>query len=169
MFDIGWSEIVVIGIVALLVVGPKELPALLRTVGRYFGMVKKQAAEFRSQFDEAMREAELDQLKKDLESAKTQVETTLHETKHTVESEIGRAQTELDTAVANTDLTPEKDKPAAPAADTAKAANGATALPSADNAPATVTAGGEGTPAAPGGEAPPAPEPERDSDRRPKA
>ena len=45
MFDIGWTELVVIGVVALLVVGPKELPALLRTIGRYMGMVKRQANE----------------------------------------------------------------------------------------------------------------------------
>ena len=64
MFDIGGGELLVIGIVALVVIGPKELPALLRTVGNAMGKVRRMAAEFRGQFDDAMREAELDQAKK---------------------------------------------------------------------------------------------------------
>jgi sec-independent protein translocase protein TatB len=64
MFDIGGGELLVIGIVALVVIGPKELPGLLRTAGNAMGKVRRMAAEFRGQFDEAMREAELDQAKK---------------------------------------------------------------------------------------------------------
>jgi len=102
MFDISWSEILIIGIVALLVVGPKELPALLRTIGRYAGMVKRQAAEFRAQFDEAMRETELEQLKRDVENIKADTEATLREAEHSVETEIGDAKRELDTAATGT-------------------------------------------------------------------
>ena len=64
MFDIGWSELVVIGVVALIAIGPKELPAVLRTVGQYMGKVRRMAAEFQGQFQEAMREAEMADLKK---------------------------------------------------------------------------------------------------------
>ncbi len=64
MFDIGGGELLVIGIVALVVIGPKELPGLLRTAGNAMGKVRRMAAEFRGQFDDAMREAELDQAKK---------------------------------------------------------------------------------------------------------
>ncbi len=64
MFDIGGGELLVIGIIALVVIGPKELPGLLRTVGNAMGKVRRMAGEFRMQFDEAMREAELDQAKK---------------------------------------------------------------------------------------------------------
>lgn len=67
MFDLTSSKLLILGIVALLVVGPKDFPILLRTIGKYVGMIKKQAAEFRSQFDEAMRDAELQQLKTDVE------------------------------------------------------------------------------------------------------
>ncbi len=74
MFDIGWSELLVLGVIALIVVGPKELPGLLRTIGRYAGVLRRQAGEFRAQFDQAMREAELDQLKKDITGFKTEVE-----------------------------------------------------------------------------------------------
>jgi sec-independent protein translocase protein TatB len=64
MFDIGWGELVLIGIVALIAIGPKELPTVLRTLGQYMGKIKRMASEFQGQFQEAMREAEMDDLKK---------------------------------------------------------------------------------------------------------
>ena len=60
MFDIGWSEIVVVVIITILVVGPKELPGLLRTVGKTVGNVRRMAGDFQNQFNQALREAELD-------------------------------------------------------------------------------------------------------------
>jgi sec-independent protein translocase protein TatB len=73
MFDIGWGELVVIGIVALIAIGPKELPTVLRTLGQYMGKVRRMAAEFQGQFQEAMREAELADLKKHAEDLKSSV------------------------------------------------------------------------------------------------
>lgn len=67
MFDIGWSELLLIGIVALIAIGPKELPGALRTLGQWMAKVRRMAAEFQGQFQEAMREAEIDQLKKDMD------------------------------------------------------------------------------------------------------
>jgi sec-independent protein translocase protein TatB len=64
MFDIGWGELVVIGVVALIAIGPKELPAVLRATGQWMGKIRRMANEFQDQFKEAMREAELDDLKK---------------------------------------------------------------------------------------------------------
>jgi sec-independent protein translocase protein TatB len=64
MFDIGWSELLVIAVVALIAIGPKELPGVLRNVGHWMGKVRRMAAEFQSQFQEAMREAEMEDLKK---------------------------------------------------------------------------------------------------------
>ncbi|KAF0226951.1 MAG: sec-independent protein translocase protein [Beijerinckiaceae bacterium] len=64
MFDVGWSELVVIGVVALVVIGPKELPGVIRTVGKAVGKLRTMAGEFRGQFDDAMREAELHEVKK---------------------------------------------------------------------------------------------------------
>src|SRR5215813_1120076 len=74
MFNIGWSELLVIGIVALLVIGPKELPGALRTLGQWVTKVRRMASEFQNQFHEAMREAELAELKKEVDemSAKAQ-------------------------------------------------------------------------------------------------
>jgi sec-independent protein translocase protein TatB len=68
MFDIGWSELLVIGMVALVVIGPKELPTVLRTVGQWMTKIRRMASEFQGQFQEAMREAEMDELKKNVDS-----------------------------------------------------------------------------------------------------
>jgi sec-independent protein translocase protein TatB len=64
MFDIGWGELVVIGVVALIAIGPKELPGVLRMTGQWMGKIRRMASEFQDQFKEAMREAEMDDLKK---------------------------------------------------------------------------------------------------------
>jgi sec-independent protein translocase protein TatB len=63
MFDIGWSELLVIGAVALIAIGPKELPGTLRMVGQWIGKAKRMAADFQGQFQEAMREAEIAEMK----------------------------------------------------------------------------------------------------------
>jgi sec-independent protein translocase protein TatB len=73
MFDIGWGELVVIGIVALIAIGPKELPTVLRTLGQYMAKVRRMASEFQGQFQEAMREAEMADLKKQAEDLKSSV------------------------------------------------------------------------------------------------
>src|SRR5262245_65445544 len=70
MFDIGWSELVLIGVVALIAIGPKELPGVLRTVGQWMGKARRMAAEFQSQFQEAMREAEMADLKKSFDEVR---------------------------------------------------------------------------------------------------
>lgn len=66
MLEVGWSELLVIAIILIVVVGPKDLPAMMRTFGRVMGRVRTMANEFRGQFDEAMREAELDDVRKGL-------------------------------------------------------------------------------------------------------
>ena len=68
MFDITSSKLLILAIVALIVVGPKDLPVLLRTVGKYLSIVRRHAADFRAQLDEVMREAELDDIKKEFDN-----------------------------------------------------------------------------------------------------
>src|SRR5437660_6521770 len=68
MFELDWGKLVVIGIVALIVIGPKELPAVLRMVGQWMGKMRRMAAEFQGQFQEAMREAEMAELKGHVDS-----------------------------------------------------------------------------------------------------
>jgi len=70
MFDIGWSELVVIAVVALIAIGPKELPGVLRMVGQWMGKARKMASEFQGQFNEAMREAEMEDVKKAFDDIK---------------------------------------------------------------------------------------------------
>ncbi|QUS40129.1 twin-arginine translocase subunit TatB [Tardiphaga alba] len=70
MFDIGWSELVVIGVVALIAIGPKELPGVLRMVGQWMGKARRMASEFQGQFNEAMREAEMADVKKAFDDVK---------------------------------------------------------------------------------------------------
>ena len=70
MFDIGWSEIAVIAVVALIAIGPKELPGVLRMVGQWMGKARKMASEFQGQFQEAMREAEMADLKKSFDEVR---------------------------------------------------------------------------------------------------
>ena len=67
MFNFGWGEIVLIGIVALIAIGPKELPTVLRSVGQMVAKLRRMANEFQGQFQEALREAEIADLKKSAE------------------------------------------------------------------------------------------------------
>lgn len=70
MFDLGWPEILVIAIVLIVVVGPKDLPRVLRGFGRTTSKMREMAGDFRKQFDEAMKEAELDDVKNLVDDAR---------------------------------------------------------------------------------------------------
>lgn len=69
MLDIGWSEMAIVAVVALFVIGPRELPKVLRTLGRYAGKIKAVAREFQDSIDEAVRESEIGEVKKQIEAA----------------------------------------------------------------------------------------------------
>jgi len=69
MFDIGWSEMAIIMLVALIVIGPKDLPRVARNVGKWVGKGRALAREFQSQLEEMAREAELDKVKGEIEKA----------------------------------------------------------------------------------------------------
>lgn len=71
MLDIGWTELVVIAIVLIVVVGPKDLPPMLRAFGRMTSKLRGMASEFRQQFDEALREADLDEVRKTISDAQS--------------------------------------------------------------------------------------------------
>jgi sec-independent protein translocase protein TatB len=108
MFDIGWSELVVIAVVALIAIGPKELPGVLRMVGQWMGKARKMAAEFQGQFQEAMREAEMADLKKSFDEVK---EAATGFTS-------GNVMTSLEKDVGNALRIDDIDKPAASAPET---------------------------------------------------
>lgn len=131
MFDIGWTELIVVAVVMILVVGPKDLPKMLRTFGQTIGKVRRMAGEFQSTFNEALREAEQ---QADIADMKKQVEKAgnfdpLGDIKKSIETDRKAA------------------KPAESAPATAKAADGAataaaeaSAPPAATPAPAATTA-----------------------------
>src|SRR5882724_8923677 len=71
MFDIAWSELFVIMVVALVVVGPKDLPKLMRTVGQWAARARAMADQFRRSFDDMARQAELDELRTEVNRLKS--------------------------------------------------------------------------------------------------
>ncbi len=71
MFDIGWTEITAIVIIAVLVIGPKDLPKAMRTVAKWVGKVKGMMREFQGNIDEMIKETELEEVKNQISSART--------------------------------------------------------------------------------------------------
>ncbi len=105
MFDLSSSKLFLLAVIALLVVGPKDLPQLLRTIGRYVGMIKRHANEFRSQFDDAMRDSELADLKKQVEDFGREAEGAVREAETKLQSEFDAVQSEADRTLASIDQT----------------------------------------------------------------
>lgn len=147
MFDITSSKLLILGIVALLVIGPKDLPALLRTIGKYMGIIKRQAAEFRAQFDEAMRESELAELRKDVESLGREAEHTMRAAEQSIEKDLAQAQDSVETALNAPSPAPAEGpipvEGPTPAAGPVPA-EGARALPMTEPAPEEVAAAAPG-------------------------
>ena len=77
MFDLGFTELLVIGVVALIVVGPKDLPILFRNVGRWVGKARGMAREFSSAMNEAADQAGVNEIRKDLNTVTNPVRTAV--------------------------------------------------------------------------------------------
>jgi sec-independent protein translocase protein TatB len=71
MFDVGYSELLVIAVVLIVVVGPKDLPKMLRAFGKTMTRVRQMSGEFRKQFDDALKEVELDEVRKTIDVARS--------------------------------------------------------------------------------------------------
>src|SRR5512141_234288 len=120
MFDIGWSELVVIAVVALIAIGPKELPGVLRMVGQYMGKIRRMASEFQGQFQEAMREAEMADLKKHVDEM-SDAAKTFTDTSFTDFDPLASVKKEVDNFTADPMGTSTPTPPPAPAPDPAGA------------------------------------------------
>jgi len=84
MIDLSWSHILIVLVVALVVVGPKDLPRLMHMIGRWMAKARAMADQFRKSFDEMSRQAELDDLRKEIAALRNErpfagIEQTLHE------------------------------------------------------------------------------------------
>ena len=114
MFDIGWSEFAVIAVVALIAIGPKELPGVLRMVGQWVAKARKMAGEFQGQFQEAMREAEMADLKKSFDEVKEAATGFASGNVMTsLEKDVSAALAIDDKPAASVEATPALDSPSA--------------------------------------------------------
>jgi sec-independent protein translocase protein TatB len=142
MFDIGWSELVVIGVVALIAIGPKELPGVLRMTGQWIGKVRRMAAEFQGQFQEALREAEMEDLKKQVnEISDSARDFTRFDPMESVKSEFDSSLDairvdEPESGAAGSASTTPQEAGQTPASDTASAPAGEPARPTETGQPA---------------------------------
>jgi len=105
MFDISWGELILIGMVALIAIGPKELPGALRTLGQWTTKIRRMANDFQNQFQEAMREAEMADLKKQVDTLTSgfdPMETVRREIETAVEDKPPSALATSESAPSNT-------------------------------------------------------------------
>jgi sec-independent protein translocase protein TatB len=103
MFDFSWSELLLIGVVALIFIGPKELPGVLRTLGQWMTKIRRMAGDFQNQFHDAMREAELADLKKEVDTMAAQAAGYSHfDPLADVRKDLENTQREIESAVAGT-------------------------------------------------------------------
>lgn len=142
MFDIGWSEMLVIGLVALVVVGPKDLPAALKTFAYWMKQARKMAREFQSGVDDLVRQAELDEAKKAVEDARRNLNKEIEKAVDPT-GEVKQALSESGVRAPTPSIPVDPPKPAL----TAALGNGS-AAPAAETPAASVPADA-GTPAQP--------------------
>jgi sec-independent protein translocase protein TatB len=95
MIEFSWGHILVIAVVALIVIGPKELPTVLRTAGQWMGKIRRMAAEFQGQFQEALREAEMADVKQHFDDISTAAKDFRHF------DPIGSVRKEIEGAIAD--------------------------------------------------------------------
>jgi sec-independent protein translocase protein TatB len=125
MIDLSWSHILIVLVVALVVVGPKDLPRLMRIVGRWIGKARAMADQFRKSFDEMARQAELDELRSEIDALRRErplatLEHALNESAlppdapATAEADAPQIETEHEEQEAH-DAAPAQPIPAAPA------------------------------------------------------
>ena len=98
MFDIGWGEMAVIAVAAIIFIKPKDLPAALKTVGHWVARARQLAREFQNSVDDMIRESELDKVKKEVEEAATKLDVTkeLEESKNEIEKSLEMPPVEFD-------------------------------------------------------------------------
>jgi sec-independent protein translocase protein TatB len=125
MFDIGFSEIVDIGVVALVVIGPERLPKTARTLGHLFGRLQRYVSDVKADISREMELDELRKLQRDMQGAAREFEQSVSTVAHDVKTGVQNVERELNDAAA----TPAGGAPAA------DAASAVTAAPASDRQP----------------------------------
>jgi sec-independent protein translocase protein TatB len=100
MFDIGFSEILVIGVVALVVIGPERLPKVARTLGHMFGRLQRYVNEVKADINREMELDELRKLQSEVQSAARDIEQSVSRAAHDVESGVRSVEAQLNEAAA---------------------------------------------------------------------
>lgn len=115
MFDIGFSEIVLIAVVALIVIGPERLPKTARTLGHLFGRLQRYVADVKADINREMQLEDLRKLQQDVRSAATEFEASMSSAARNLEGGVRSVESELNaTAQAGTADTPPATEPAPP-------------------------------------------------------
>lgn len=116
MFDIGWTEIVTIGILAILIIGPKDLPKAMRTIARYVGKARAMMREFQANLDDMIKDSELEEVKNQIQQArkfdvKSEIVKTVDESGDLRKSvDMSKEKSDFDDAVKDTPSDPDKQK-----------------------------------------------------------
>ncbi len=157
MFDIGWTELLVIAIVLIVVVGPKDLPPMLRAFGKMTTNLRKMAGEFRVQFDEALKESELDDVRKTISDAQRLNPTNalrdainpLRQMGQDIRADLQKATQMPTPAASPTDIEAQQAVEGTSPIDAAPEIPANFPSPAASSTPAPVTAPAQSVPAAP--------------------
>lgn len=118
MFDLGWSELLLIAVVAIVVVGPRDLPRMMRTVGQYASKARGMARDMQSQFNDAVRDADLEDVGRQIQDLKSmnpgrQLRDTLTKPLQSAGEDIEKTASSIDEAVkAENEPAPAPDTPA---------------------------------------------------------
>jgi sec-independent protein translocase protein TatB len=142
MFDISWTEFLLIGIVALIVIGPKELPAVMRSLGQWTRKIRSLAADFQNQFHEAMREAEMADLKKQVDDMASDIKS--YDPLKDVRTDVEAIGKDLDESVKSPDKAADKDAVKEEPKETANMPESAAPAPSAEAFPRDKEVAGAG-------------------------
>jgi len=148
MFDIGWTELLVLAVLAILIVGPKDLPRMLYSLGQALGKMRRQADDFRRQFNESMREAGMDEVRNDMKKMsdlnpanqiRNEIESTFTDKPSSTSESSGAGQTAATEASGGTGAAQPSEGDLLPQADSAEPA-ATPAAPEPEKQPAVAAA-----------------------------
>ena len=134
MFDIGFSEIMVIAVVALVVLGPEKLPKTARTLGHLFGRLQRYVADVKADINRELQLEELKKMQAEVKTAASDFQTSLNASAQEVEANVRAVEASLNAAAAGENVAGANES-AAPAAGSTAVADAAPALPAAPAAP----------------------------------